>query len=123
MKDLPMISVIVPVYGAEEYIDQCVESITAQTYANLEIILLDDASPGISGQLCDEWAKRDSRIRVIHKENSGTGDTRNMGMDIASGSLIAFLDCDDYLHPDMYAHLYSIMDEQTDIAECSFMKV
>ena len=123
MGNLPLISVIVPVYGAEAYFDKCVASVVSQTYENLEIILLDDASPGISGKMCDQWALRDHRIKVIHKENSGTGATRNMGIDIASGSLIAFLDCDDYLHPDMYAHLYSIMDEQTDIAECGYMKV
>lgn len=123
MDNLPLISVIVPVYGAEEFFDQCVASITAQTYQNLEIILLDDASPGNSGKLCDEWALRDSRVKVIHKENSGTGATRNMGIEIASGSLIAFLDCDDYIHPEMYAHLQSIMDAETDIAECGYIKV
>lgn len=123
MRELPLISIIVPVYGAEEYMDQCVASVVNQTYSNLEIILLDDASPGNSGKICDEWALRDNRIKVIHKENSGTGATRNMGMEMASGSLIAFLDCDDYLHPQMYEHLYSIMDDETDIAECGYVKV
>ena len=122
MKEYPLISVIVPVYGAEEYFDRCVGSLVEQTYPNLEILLLDDASPDSSGKMCDIWAQRDSRIRVIHKENSGTGDTRNLGMNIARGAYIAFLDCDDYLHPDMYMHLYSLMDAETDIAECGYIK-
>lgn len=123
MTDMPLISVIVPVYGAEEYLDQCIGSLVGQTYRNLEILLLDDASPGNSGAICDRWAQQDPRIKVIHKENSGTGATRNMGMDIARGDLIAFLDCDDYVHPRMYEHLYSLMDAETDIAECGYVKV
>jgi len=122
MKDYPLISVIVPVYKAEEYLDQCIGSIANQTYPNLEILLVDDGSPGNSGAICDVWAEKDSRIRVIHKENGGTGQARNVAMDLAKGEFLAFLDCDDYIAPDMYAHLYSIMDAQTDLAECAFQE-
>lgn len=123
MKDLPLISVIVPVYKAEAYLDRCFRSIVEQTYPNLEIILVDDGSPGNSGAICDRWAEKDSRISVIHKKNGGTGQARNAALDRARGELIAFLDCDDYLAPDMYSQLYSLMDDQTDIAECSFALV
>lgn len=123
MKDLPLISVIVPVYKAEEYLDKCFRSIVEQTYQNLEIILVDDGSPGNSGAICDAWAEKDSRIVVIHKENGGTGQARNTALDRAKGEFIAFLDCDDYISPDMYQHLYSLMDEETDMAECGYTMV
>lgn len=123
MRELPLISVIVPVYKAEQYLDQCFRSIVDQTYRNLEIFLVDDGSPGNAGAICDAWAEKDSRIKVIHKENGGTGQARNVAMDAAKGDYIAFLDCDDYIAPDMYAHLYEIMDEETDIAECGFQEV
>ena len=79
----PLISVIVPVYKVEEYLDKCVESIVNQTYKNLEIILVDDGSPDNCPKMCDEWAKKDKRIKVIHKENGGLSDARNTGIDIA----------------------------------------
>lgn len=118
MTDLPLISVIVPVYRVEKYLDHCIRSITEQTYSNLEILLVDDGSTDGSGEICDRWAARDSRVRVFHKENAGAGAARNTALDAAGGDLIAFVDSDDYLHPNMYAHLYSLMKDGVDIAEC-----
>ena len=118
MTDLPLISVIVPVYRVECYLDRCIQSITEQTYANLEILLMDDGSPDGSGEICDRWAEKDSRIRVIHKENAGAGAARNTALDMAKGEIIAFVDSDDYLHPNLYSHLYGLMDDGVDIAEC-----
>ena len=118
MTDLPLISVVVPVYRVEDYLDKCIRSIAEQTYSNLEILLVDDGSPDKSGELCDRWAQRDSRIRVIHKQNAGAGAARNTALDMAKGDLIAFVDSDDYLHPNLYAHLYSLMKDGVDIAEC-----
>lgn len=97
-----MISVIIPVYKVEDYLDDCVQSVCNQTYSHLEIILVDDGSPDRCPQICDDWAKRDKRIKVIHKENGGLSDARNAGMDIATGEYIAFVDSDDYIAPTMY---------------------
>lgn len=118
MMQLPLISVVVPVYKVEKYLDQCIRSITQQSYENLEILLVDDGSPDNSGAICDAWARKDSRIRVIHKENAGAGAARNTALDVAGGEIISMIDSDDYLHPNMYAHLYSLMAEDVDIAEC-----
>ncbi len=118
MENLPLITVIVPVYRVEKYLDRCLESITGQTYENLEILLVDDGSPDGSGAICDRWAERDSRIRVIHKENAGAGAARNTALDVAQGSLIGFVDSDDYLHPNFYNYLSGLMTEDVDIAEC-----
>ena len=119
MKQMPLISVIVPVYKVEKYLDQCIRSIAEQTYAHLEILLVDDGSPDGCGAICDAWAAKDSRIRVIHKENGGAGHARNVGMDQARGDLIGFIDSDDYIEPHMYAHLESLMTEDVDLAECT----
>ena len=121
MKDSPLISVIVPVYRVEQYLDRCLSSITEQTYRNLEIILVDDGSPDSSGAICDAWAAKDSRIRVIHKENAGAGAARNTALDMASGEIISMIDSDDYISPRMYQHLYSLMEEDVDIAECDIL--
>ena len=91
------ISVIVPVYNVEQYLERCVDSIINQTYKNLEIILVNDGSTDNSGQLCDELAKKDDRIRVIHKKNGGLSDARNVGIDVAEAELIGFIDSDDYI--------------------------
>lgn len=117
------ISVIVPVYKVEAYLDKCISSITAQTYANLEIILVDDGSPDRSGAICEEWAAKDNRIRVIHQENAGGGAARNAALDAAKGELIAFVDSDDYLAPDMFAHLHELLSQGADIAECGHIDV
>jgi len=94
MKDL--ISVIIPVYNVEEYLAECIESIIKQTYTNLDIILVDDGSKDSSGKICDEYAKKDKRVTVIHKENAGVSKARNVGLDIAKGEYITFLDSDDF---------------------------
>lgn len=97
-----LLSVVVPVYRVEPYLDRCVESIVNQTYSNLEIILVDDGSPDNCPKMCDDWAERDSRIRVIHKENGGLSDARNAGIALATGEFLAFVDSDDYIAGDMY---------------------
>ena len=118
MTDLPLISVVVPVYRVEKYLDHCIQSIAEQTYSNLEILLVDDGSPDGSGAICDRWAARDSRIRVFHKQNAGAGAARNTALDAASGDFIAFVDSDDYLHPNMFSHLCGLMKDGVEIAEC-----
>ena len=118
---MELISVIVPVYKTEAYLDRCVQSIVDQTYTNLEIILVDDGSPDNCPQICDEWAKKDSRIRVIHKANGGGAQARNIGLEYASGEYIAFVDSDDYLFPSMYQVLLDILKKtKCDIAECDY---
>lgn len=102
MNQNPLISVIVPVYNVEAYLPRCVESIRNQTYQNLEIILVDDGSKDRSNVLCDEYALKDSRIRVIHKENGGLSSARNAGIDAAQGEYLAFVDSDDWIEPDTY---------------------
>lgn len=114
-----MISVIVPVYKVEAYLDKCVRSIVDQTYRDLEIILVDDGSPDRCAELCDTWAAKDSRIRVIHKKNGGLSDARNAGMAIATGEYIGFVDSDDEIAPDMYRLLLERMTaDGSDIAAC-----
>ena len=95
-----MISVIVPVYKAEKYLRRCIDSILAQTYTDFELLLIDDGSPDRSGEICDEYAKQDSRVRVFHKPNGGVSSARNMGLDNARGEWITFVDADDYIHSD-----------------------
>ena len=104
-----LISVIVPVYNIKEYLPRCVKSICAQTYSNLEILLVDDGSTDGTGQLCDELAVSDKRIRVLHKENGGSSSARNMGIENASGKYLGFVDSDDYIEPDMYEKLYQAL--------------
>ena len=94
MKEFPLISVILPVYRVEKYLDRCLQSITEQTYRNLEIILVDDGSPDSSGDICDAWAAKDCRVRVIHKENAGAGAARNTGLDAATGEIVSMIDSD-----------------------------
>lgn len=101
----PLISVIVPVYKVEPYLRKCVDSILAQTYENLEIILVDDGSPDSCGAICDEYASREARIRVIHKENGGLSSARNAGLEVARGEYIGFVDSDDWLEPQTYQWL------------------
>jgi glycosyltransferase involved in cell wall biosynthesis len=118
MKEMPLISVILPVYRVEQYLDRCLQSITDQTYRYLEIILVDDGSPDNSGAICDAWAAKDSRIRVIHKENAGAGAARNTGLDVATGEIVSMIDSDDYLEIHMFQHLMDQMTDDVDIAEC-----
>ena len=115
-----LISVIVPVYRVEQYLDRCVESITNQTYKYLEIILVDDGSPDNCPAICDEWMKKDHRVRVIHRENSGLSDARNAGISVAAGEYIGFVDSDDWISPEMYERLLDSMQKDgSDIACCS----
>ena len=93
----PIISVIVPVYKVENYIRRCLDSLVAQTYRHLEILLVDDGSPDSSGAICEEYAEKDSRIKVIHKENGGLSSARNAALDVATGDYIAFVDSDDWI--------------------------
>ena len=93
----PLVTVVVPVYNVEKYLDRCIDSIVNQTYKNLEIILVDDGSPDNCPKMCDDWAEKDSRIKVIHKKNTGLGMARNSGMEIAEGDYILFVDSDDYI--------------------------
>lgn len=119
-----LISVIVPVYKVEQYLGRCIESIQNQTYRNLEIILVDDGSPDQCGQICDNYMQNDSRIRVIHKTNGGLSDARNAGIQIARGNYLGFIDSDDYIAPDMFAHLYQLLvDNKADISICSAVVV
>lgn len=115
----PILSVIVPVYRVEAFLDRCVQSIAAQTYRNLEIILVDDGSPDNCPALCDAWAEKDNRIKVVHKKNGGLSDARNAGMAAASGELMGFVDSDDWIAPDMYQHLYDLLNaDGSDISAC-----
>lgn len=120
---MDLISVIVPVYNVEKYLDKCIESIVNQTYKNLEIILVDDGSPDNCPQICDNWAKKDDRIIVIHKENSGAGAARNAGIDIAKGKYIGFVDSDDYISNNMYEFLLGLFEDDVDIVECEYKRV
>lgn len=114
-----MISVIVPIYKVEKYLEHCVDSIRRQTYSNLEIILVDDGSPDNCGAICDKLAQKDDRIRVIHQKNKGLSGARNTGLAAAKGEYVSFIDSDDTIHPEMYALLVSQMQEfHADLAIC-----
>ena len=118
-----LISVIVPIYKVEKYLHKCIDSILAQTYTNLEIILVDDGSPDNCGKICDEYAAKDSRIKVIHQPNGGLSAARNAGLDIATGDYIGFVDSDDYIAPDMYEKLYNaLVKNDADMAICDYQR-
>lgn len=117
---LPLISIIVPVYNVKNYLEKCLQSICGQTYKNLEIILIDDGSSDGSGELCDLFAQRDGRIKVIHQTNAGQSAARNRGLAVAQGELLGFVDSDDWIEPDMYEFLYHLLKENgADISICS----
>ena len=119
MNDL--ISIIVPVYKVEEYMDECVHSLVNQTYTNLEIILVDDGSPDKCPAMCDAWAEKDSRIRVIHKPNGGVSDARNVGLSQMHGTYCMMIDSDDYIDKTMVEKLHhKICDSNADIAVCGY---
>lgn len=118
-----LISVIIPVYKVEDYLSRCVDSVLAQTYTNLEIFLVDDGSPDNCGKICDEYAARDQRIKVIHKKNGGLSDARNAALDLCSGEYISFIDSDDYVSEDFIESLYhAIKSHHTRLAICGIMK-
>lgn len=116
---MPRLSVIVPVYKVEKYIHKCVDSILNQTFTDFELILVDDGSPDNCGKICDEYAKKDARVRVIHKENGGQSSARNRGLDAARGEIIGFVDSDDDIDVNMYQNLIEFMDkEELDLVFC-----
>lgn len=116
---MELISIIVPVYNIQDYLPRCLDSILEQTYENLEIILIDDGSKDDSGKICDDYAERDKRIKVIHKENGGVSSARNAGLDAATGDCIGFIDGDDLIEPDMYSILIQNMKtHNVDISVC-----
>ena len=119
---MPKISVIVPVYKAEKYLPQCVKSILDQTFSDLELLLIDDGSPDNSGEMCDHFATKDSRIRVIHKENGGVSSARNAGLDAAIGEYITFVDSDDYIDICMYEKMMAEAEKGTQMIMCDCMK-
>ena len=121
MNDL--ISIIVPVYNVEKYLNKCIDSIINQTYKNIEIILVDDGSTDNSGKICDEYLLRDSRIKVIHKNNGGLSSARNEGINISSGEYIGFVYSDDWVEPNMYEEMYKkILYSNADIVDCGYWK-
>lgn len=109
--EAPLISVVIPVYNIEEYLERCVNSVCTQTYENLEILLVDDGSTDGSGRLCDELSGKDERIRVFHKQNGGSSSARNLGISQARGEYVGFVDSDDYISRDMYTLLYEAIQE------------
>lgn len=119
-----LISIIIPVYKVEKYLEKCIQSVINQTYKNIQIILVDDGSPDNCGKICDEYAERDQRIEVIHKSNGGLSDARNKGLEIAKGEYIGFVDSDDYIEADMYEVLYNLLKQyNADVSICNFYTV
>lgn len=119
-----MISVIVPVYNVERYLARCIESILSQTYTDFELLLIDDGSKDKSGSICDEYALKDSRIRVFHKPNGGVSSARNVGLDNARGQWVAFCDSDDWLDKSMYKEMCDkLVQEQANIVYCDINMV
>lgn len=118
-----LISVIIPAYNVEKYIDRCMETVVGQTYKNLEIILVDDGATDSTPALCDNWAKKDSRINVIHKDNGGLSNARNVGLEHATGDYIAFIDSDDWIELDMYEYLLNLIKSYgVEVAFCDFVR-
>ena len=109
---IPKVSIIVPVYNVEKYLDRCMESLLNQTLKEIEIILVDDGSPDNCPQMCDEYAKKDSRVKVVHKQNAGLGYARNSGLDVASGEYVAFVDSDDFVSLNTYEYCYNLATKE-----------
>lgn len=115
-----VVSVVIPVYGVERYLDRCVRSVTEQDYDRLDIVLVDDGSPDVCPRMCDEWAVRDSRIRVVHKENGGLASARNAGLDVITGDMVTFVDSDDYVEPNYVSELLHWHEQNNaDVVMCS----
>lgn len=124
LEDKPLITVIVPAYKVESYLPICVESIINQTYKNIEIILVDDGSPDRCGAICDEYALKDNRIRVLHKDNGGLSSARNAGMKVMEGEFVTFIDSDDYVSPFYVEHLFNALRiDDADLAVSWFAEV
>lgn len=121
---MPKVSVIIPVYQVEAYLEQCVLSVREQTLSDIEIILVDDGSPDRCGSMCDAYALQDPRIKVIHKENGGLASARNAALEIAAGEFVGFVDSDDYIAPEMYERMYSsALENQSDFVMCGFYEM
>lgn len=118
-----MVSVIIPIYNVEKYLDQCIDSVLNQTYRDIEIILVDDGSPDRCGVICDEYMAQDKRVKVVHKKNGGLSDARNAGMNIASGEYILFLDSDDYIDKSLIETVVEHMKKGYDLVAFHFMCV
>ena len=117
------ISIIVPVYNVEPYLERCVKSILAQSYTQWELILVDDGSPDRCPEICDTYAAKDKRIKVVHKTNGGLSDARNHGLDVATGDYVLFVDSDDYIHPKMLQVMtLLVIEEDADIVQCSYIR-
>ncbi len=119
---MPKVSAIVPVYNVEKYLNRCVDSILNQTFTDFELILVDDGSPDNSGKICDEYAEKDSRVKVIHKENGGVSVARNLGIETSVGEYITFIDSDDWIEAQMFEQLYNAA-ENCDIIFCGFSSI
>ncbi|WP_426351361.1 glycosyltransferase family 2 protein [Alloiococcus sp. CFN-8] len=120
---MSLISIIVPIYNVEQYLKRCIDSILVQTYTNFELILVDDGSPDSSGNICDEYARKDPRVLVIHKSNGGLSDARNAGLRIAKGDYIAFVDSDDWVAPTFLEYLLNALKKSdSDICECDVIR-
>ena len=119
--DNELISIVIPIYNVEKYIEKCLDSVIKQTYKNIEIILVDDGSPDNCGKICDSYANNDKRIQVIHKENGGLSDARNVGIERANGKYITFVDSDDYIELDYIEYLYTLIKKYN--TKISFCKV
>lgn len=123
MLNNPLVSVIIPVYKVEKYLNRCVDSVLAQTYTNIEIILVDDGSPDNCGNICDHYQKKDTRIHVLHKKNGGLSDARNAGFDISNGDYVTFIDSDDYVEASFIEQLLeNLIKHNADIIECGYIK-
>ena len=121
---MPQLSVIIPVYNAEKFINNCVDSILNQTFSDLEVVLVDDGSPDLSGAICDGYAEKDKRVKVIHQKNAGVSAARNAGLDLASGKYVTFVDSDDFVEPQMYEKMISVAGEyDCDVVMCDCLKV
>ncbi len=119
-----LVSIIVPVYNVEKYIKTCLDSIINQTYKNIEILLIDDGSTDNSGKICDEYSKKDKRIKVFHKENGGLSSARNYGIDRAKGDYLTFIDSDDTLELDYIEYLYNLIKKyNTDLSICPYIVI
>lgn len=120
---MDLVSIVIPVYKVEEYLERCIASTVGQTYQNIEIILIDDGSPDRCPEICDAWARKDSRITVVHQANGGVSSARNAGLKISSGSYVLQLDSDDYIAPNTVATLVSVAKESNaDVVICDYLK-
>ena len=120
----PLISLVIPVYNVEKYLDKCMESVLAQTYDNFEVILVDDGSTDSSGKMCDEYAERDSRVTVYHKPNGGLSDARNFGVEHCNADLVSFIDSDDYVTEDYLEYLWYLMSKyDSDVSSANYYRI